>query len=52
MKAFMYYQPRFVMLRCAQHLAAARDRPCAEFPLSEANALRVTRQTVKDSSSG
>ncbi len=30
------------MLRCAQHLAADRDRPFAEFTLSEANGLRVT----------
>src|SRR5258708_37101792 len=30
------------MLRCAQHLAADHDRPCAEFPLSAAHGLRVT----------
>jgi hypothetical protein len=32
-----------VILRFAQDLAADRDRPFAEFPLSEANGLRVTR---------
>jgi hypothetical protein len=32
-----------VMLSAAKHLAANRDRPCAEFPLSEAHGLRVTR---------
>src|SRR5258708_36461772 len=31
-----------VMLSAAKHLAAARDRPFAEFPLSEAHGLRVT----------
>ena len=43
-----------VMLSAAKHLAADRDRSCAEFTLSEANGLRVTRvtrHTVKDSSS-
>ena len=30
------------MLSAAKHLAAARDRPFAEFTLSEANGLRVT----------
>src|SRR6266851_1954417 len=32
-----------VILSAAQDLAAARDRPFAEFPLSEAHGLRVTR---------
>jgi hypothetical protein len=32
-----------VMLSEAKQLAAQRDRPFAEFPLSEANGLRVTR---------
>src|SRR2546427_2213136 len=32
-----------VMLSAAKHLAADRDRPFAEFTLSEANGLRVTR---------
>src|SRR5207245_8050064 len=32
-----------VMLSAAKHLAAGRDRPFAEFPLSEAHGLRVTR---------
>jgi hypothetical protein len=31
-----------VMLSAAKHLAADRDRPCAEFTLSGANVLRVT----------
>jgi hypothetical protein len=31
-----------VMLSAAKHLAAQRDRPFAEFTLSEANGLRVT----------
>src|SRR5260370_1258576 len=31
-----------VMLSAAKHLAAARDRPFAEFPLSAAHGLRVT----------
>ncbi len=39
------------MLSEAKHLAAARDRPFAEFTLSEAHGLRVTVQMVKDSSS-
>jgi len=30
------------MLSAAKHLAADRDRPFAEFTLSEANGLRVT----------
>ena len=30
------------MLSAAKHLAAARDRPFAEFTLSEAHVLRVT----------
>src|SRR5258708_22041978 len=38
-----------VMLRCAQHLAAARDRPFAEFTLSAAHGLRVT---LRDCSNG
>ena len=32
-----------VMLSAAKHLSADRDRPFAEFALSEANGLRVTR---------
>src|SRR6266478_9353821 len=32
-----------VMLSAAKHLAADRDRPFAEFTLSEAHGLRVTR---------
>ncbi|SRR6266849_9689079 len=32
-----------VILSAAKHLAAARDRPFAEFTLSEAHGLRVTR---------
>jgi hypothetical protein len=32
-----------VILSEAKDLAADRDRPFAEFPLSEANGLRVTR---------
>src|SRR6266853_4975737 len=36
-------RPSSVMLSAAKHLAAARDRPFAEFTLSEANGLRVTR---------
>src|SRR5260370_39017811 len=32
-----------VILSAAKDLAADRDRPFAEFPLSEANGLRVTR---------
>ena len=31
-----------VMLSAAKHLHAHRDRPFAEFTLSEANGLRVT----------
>ena len=31
------------MLSAAKHLAAAHDRPFAEFTLSEAHVLRVTR---------
>src|SRR5260370_39927149 len=30
------------MLSAAKHLAAARDRPVAEFPLSAANGLKMT----------
>ncbi len=40
-----------VMLSEAKHLAAQRDRPFAEFTLSEANVLRVTVE-VPISSSG
>src|SRR5260370_11580064 len=36
-------RPSPVMLSAAKHLAATRDRPFAEFPLSEAHVLRVTR---------
>jgi len=32
-----------VMLSAAKHLSASQDRPFAEFALSEANGLRVTR---------
>ena len=35
--------PALSRLREAKDLAAYRDRPFAEFPLSEANGLRVTR---------
>jgi len=35
--------PALSCFAAAQHLAAARDRPFAEFTLSEANGLRVTR---------
>ena len=35
--------PALSRLRAAKDLAAARDRPFAEFPLSEAHGLRVTR---------
>ncbi len=32
-----------VILSAAKDLSASRDRPVAEFPLSEAHVLRVTR---------
>jgi hypothetical protein len=32
------------LLSAAKHLAAKRDRPFAEFTLSEANGLKVTRE--------
>jgi len=38
-----------VMLSAAKHLAASRDRPFAEFTLSEAHVLRVTRYDCSNS---